>query len=77
MLVLRLTCTSKLSIKKNFKMWLLCFLERRKYLAYSDHFFDKEMMYFEAGAINIDENRHSRNIFSKKLILRKDDYQTD
>ena len=77
MLVLRLTCTSKLSIKENFKMWLLCFLERRKYLAYSDHFFDKEMMYFEAGAINIDENRHSRNIFSKKLILRKDDYQTD
>ena len=77
MLVLRLTCTSKLNIKENFKMWLLCFLERSKYLAYSDHFFDKEMMYFEAGAINIDENRHSRNIFSKKLILRKGDYQTD
>ena len=48
-----------------------------QYLAYSDHIFDKEMMDFEAGAINIDGNRHSRNIFSKKLILRKGDYQTD
>ena len=77
MLVLSLTCTSKLNIKENFKMWLLCFLERSKYLAYSDHFFDKEMKHFEAGAINIDANRHSRNKFSKKIILRQGDYQRD
>ena len=76
MLMLRLICTSKLNIKENFKMWFLHFLERSKYLAPSNNFFNKEMIYSEAGTINI-EVRVFRGIFSKKVILRKDDYQAD
>ena len=37
-------------------MWLLRFLDRSKNLAYSNHVFDKEAIYSEAGTINIDGN---------------------
>ena len=37
-------------------MWLFRFLEKSKYLTQNDDFFDKEMIYFEAGTINIDGN---------------------
>ena len=56
MLVLRLAYTIKVNIKENFKMWLLRFLGTSKYLAQSDHFLDREVIYFEAETINIDGN---------------------
>ena len=31
----RVTCTIKLNIKENFKIWMLSFLERSKYLIYT------------------------------------------
>ena len=47
--------TIKLNIKESFKIWMLSFPERSKYLALNGRFFDKEKIYFEAGAINTDE----------------------
>ena len=44
------------------------------YLTESDHLFDKEKIYFEAGAINADGNTWGE-YFLKKLRLRRDDYQ--
>ena len=48
----RVTCTIKLNTEENFKIWMLSFLGKNKYyLTSSDHFFDKEKIYFEAGRI--------------------------
>ena len=71
----RVTCTIKLNIEENFKIWMLSFLGKSKYyLTYNDHLFDKENIYFEAGAINADENTWGE-YSPKKLRLRRDEYQ--
>ena len=58
----RVTCRIKSNINENFKTWILNFLDRNNHLTKNDHFFDKEDIYFEAGAINIDGNTF-KNIF--------------
>ena len=50
----RVPCMIKLNIKESFKTWMLNFLDRSNCLLWNDHFFDKEKIYFEAGAINTD-----------------------
>ena len=53
----RVTCTIKLNIEENFKIWMLSFLGRSKnYLTSNNLFFDKENIYFEPGTINADAN---------------------
>ena len=53
----RVTSTIKLNIEENFKIWMLSFLGRSKYyLTQNDYFFDKEKIYFEAEAVNVDGN---------------------
>ena len=42
---IRITCTIKVNIKENFKIWILSFLVRSKYLTSNDHFFDKVKTY--------------------------------
>ena len=67
----RVTCTIKLNIEENFKMWIVSFLGKsRYYLTENDHFLDKEKIYFEAGAINADRNT-SGEYFLKKRRLRR------
>ena len=66
----RVTCTVKLNIEENFKVWMVSFLGKsRHYITENDHFSDKEKIYFEVGAIDADGNT-SVEYLLKKLRLR-------
>ena len=67
----RVTCTVKLNIEENFKIWMVSFLlESRHYLTENDHFSDKEKIYFKLGAIDADGNTSGEYLL-KKLRLRR------